>query len=329
MKLNTVSLIFLLYGVYWVAFVINLNSLEKNLLWESLKSPELVHYGRLICSNNDQLTEKAGFIKRILYSIIMLFVWILLPLLSLGSMIWYLDFRAFKYPLSGLKKSGIYSVAVNIKHGVTLDDINQSKLDWDTLFTANGVSTPKVYGILKDSKFEGEIPENQPLIWKSNHAAMGKGIFPFQGLDKAPTKGVYLLQERVQNCSGHAEHIRIITRTIQKPSDNPIVDVVHFSQKKGDSGKISSNFHQGGQACFLKRQPCHLPSNISDKLDKVKEIAVMLQSKTDIYSVAWDIVFDCQNYYFLEGNVAYDFFLTKSGFPNYIKDLEQYLKVIE
>ena len=107
-------------------------------------------------------------------------------------------------------------------------------------------------------------------------------------------------------CDDYASHLRVTT--VSNKTETKVFKIIYFRQP--DKNKITSNSAQGGKTCFLENGQCvrdnkihfEIPPNVMSKLEEVKKIAVQLHKQLKSNILAWDIIFTCEDYYFLEAN---------------------------
>ena len=254
--------------------------------------------------------EWFNIISRIIYIILLVLYLIFAPLILLNSMLYNRYLFSLKHPLSIKRLNGfLYSLVpryINANEK-TIEEYN-SKIFWYNLFKKNKVKTPEIYGTLINGTFKGAIPNNKPLIWKPIFGTAGAFILKFSSLEEAPPLGKFILQERIVTCNKHVDHVRVIT--VKKENKVIVFNSRYHYQK--DKNNISSNTHQNAELCYIKNGNCvvdntnlfKLPKNISERLEIVEKDCIKLHEELDTHSIGWDIVFSCDEYYFLEGNVG-------------------------
>lgn len=214
-----------------------------------------------------------------------------------------------KYPLSCL--SAVFYTNINNIDNISNDYFQslESKLFWNDLFIKNNVNTPKVYGTLKNGIFTGEIPENKELIWKLVFSIRGIGLQKFTSLENAPKKGYYILQEKISMCeNNNSSHFRVIT--VNNGKKIKVFNNLYFVSKSKNF--LASNVSNQNNQYNIINSHCvigdkiyfKLPDNVISKLHEIQNIAINLHKQLNIKLLSWDIVFTCDNYYFLEGNTC-------------------------
>ena len=251
-----------------------------------------------------------NIISRVIYIVLLILYLIFAPIILLPTIIYNRYLFSLKHPLSIKILNGfLYSLVQRYidTDEKTIEEYN-SKLYWYELFKNNKVNTPKVYGQLNNGKYIGKIPKEKNLIWKPTFGTAGAFIYRYTTLEDAPKIGKFILQERILTCNKHIDHVRIIT--VKKDNKVIIFNSRYHYQK--DKNNISSNTHQDGKLCYIDKNKCiidkkslfNIPQNINERLELVEKDCIKLHEKLDTHSIGWDIVFSCDNYYFLEGNVG-------------------------
>lgn len=310
--------LFLIYCLF--TFLLLFSFMEKTdqkLIKIVLKNPEYLEYiiiklfiGRKYTPESYPIAKRIFSNKhflRIIYIILIIFFLLLAPIINLISVSRGYPYTfGLKYPLSIDGRFFYAYVPLNNETPQYLEKCD-SKLFWLEFFEANNVNTPKVYGTIKDGVFTGAVPSNKKLIWKLIYGDRGIGLQKFTSMKDIPKKGYYILQELIPMCDGHASHLRITT--VSNKTDTKIFEIKYYKQP--NKNKITSNRAQGGEKCSVENKNCtkdnkilfEMPQNVMSKLEEVKEIAIKLHKQLESHVFSWDIIFTCDNYYFLEANI--------------------------
>lgn len=285
----------------------NLYDNPKHIVFNIIKNVSYHKYSGKSYNSYKMINKYTVKIIYILFVICMLFF---APIISLKNAYKGVPYiYGIKYPLSSL--SAVFYTNINNVDNMNNDYFQslESKLFWNDLFIKNKVNTPKVYGTLKDGVFTGEIPENKELIWKLVFSNRGIGLQKFTSLENAPKKGYYILQEKISMCKNtNSSHLRVIT--VNNGEKLKVFNNTYFISKNKNS--IASNISNQNIQYKIINSHCvigdkiyfKLPDIVDSKLHEIQNIAINLHKQLNIKLISWDIVFTCDNYYFLEGNIG-------------------------
>ena len=166
-----------------------------------------------------------------------------------------------------------------------VSDEVHSKVFWNDIFEKSKVSTPEIYGYLKNGVIQMNKRPDGKCILKPVSGGFGTGIEIFNE-KKFPLKGEYIIQKYIKTDGHH----RIVTT-----HKNGVVSH-YFCQKA--RGKIASNNHSGGKCNSLESQ--------NELIENAKRDASRMHRENfdNIDVIGWDIVISENKYFFLEGNVS-------------------------
>ena len=275
----------------------------KHLVFSIIKNVSYHKYTDNSYNSYKMLNKYTIKIIYILFIICILFFAPIISLINVYQGIPYI--YGIKYPLSFL--SAIFYTNNNNINNNYFQSL-ESKLFWNDLFIKNNVNTPKVYGTLKDGVFTGEIPENKELLWKLVFSIRGIGLQKFTSLENAPKKGYYILQEKISMCeNNNSSHLRVIT--VNNGEKLKVFNNIYYTSKSKNS--LASNASIQDNQYNIINSHCvigdkiyfKLPDIVDSKLLEIQNIAINLHKQFNIKLISWDIVFTCDNYYFLEGNI--------------------------
>lgn len=168
-----------------------------------------------------------------------------------------------------------------------VSDEVHSKVFWNDIFEKSKVSTPEIYGYLKNGVIQMNKRPDGKCILKPVSGGFGTGIEMFNE-KKFPLKGEYIIQKYIKTDGHH----RIVTTATH---ENGVVS--HYFCKKAH-GKIASNNHNGGT--------CNSFESKNKLVESARRDASRMHSKFlgNIDVIGWDIVISENKYFFLEGNVS-------------------------
>jgi len=166
-----------------------------------------------------------------------------------------------------------------------VSDEVHSKVFWNDIFEKSGVSTPEIFGYLKNGVIQMNKRPDGKCILKPVTGGFGTGIEMFNE-KRYPLEGEYIIQKFIKTDGHH----RIVT------INNSGVFTHYFCEKA--SGKIASNGRKGG-TCRSYKTPNKLIENAKRDAYRMHR-----ENLGDIDVIGWDVVISENAYFFLEGNVS-------------------------
>ena len=139
---------------------------------------------------------------------------------------------------------------------------------------------------------------------------MGRKVY-FDSLSNIKKNGIkfiepMIIQERVYDCkygSKQSRHIRINTYFNKKTNESYLIN---YFIHNGKEGSLTSNLSKGGNIidCGDLSDCTILSKQEIERLHKVKNDLLVLQTELKNPLIGWDIILACDDAYVLEGNIC-------------------------
>lgn len=318
MKKKYIIIIVIIFFLFCVSFLI-CDEVNKNIYKTLLINPKLTTYmyNRLILA--DAYIEKSSSIKH-------LFVMLILTLfLSLHSIIHLLMLviysprqyitllrKPFMSPIFG---STIYTL-VPFYDKYSYGKKYRSKLFWNDIFVRNGVNTPRVFAYSMDGELKGKVPKNIDVLWKPVY---GVGGFKIKEKLKPPKRGFYLCQEKIKSDKEYTYVMRI--NTYRKNTKIYFLDYDLSYNKNGET--VVNPYKFSSKLYLSKNGNMKEYDTVNRYIDSIEKDCIKLHKKVDYPIIGWDVIFDRNTYYFLEGNTSPGMCTGKT----YFKCIKKYTKI--
>ncbi len=303
----------------------NIDPTEWELFWvmadESPVSRPFIVHSIAQYTGSDLMGKLAGLIAErrrtvrrfALWALMFLYPWILMANMlfvrggepaSLDGFLFHLR-RPLALP--ALNKV-LYNGLAELKEGRDVEGY-ESKHFWVRLFNRHGVSTPKIYGYIKNGEYSGRPnpTESGDVIVKADRGCLGGGIdLVRRGKEIALTKykgengaGLHWVTERVYTSKALADHdcpqhFRVITCRDLKTKEIGVFDLCQYVERSKGSFKSNGGTARYGLDC----------RSVPDGSFMVDQAVKMHENLTPQF-VAWDVMVTDAGPCFLEGNVVF------------------------
>lgn len=316
-----VSLILLLYVLYYQYYISGLDKKVVKGLFTHDMFLNLNYFVYMFLSGNGSscTDEYKWYMKGPYYTACCLVV-LLLPFITC----------LHKDPFMTIFDASLYNYQFCTQQQGWRVNLWDCKYKWYQFFKDHGINTPEVVGVydastrnIKLNQAMDDSPDN--YILKPMCGGLGINITSFSNRDSLES-GTFVIQKRVFACDKQAfktYHFRITTIRDSTNTNRVnlfniyLMGVPHSTNKD----QIASNHAQSAfvydvslpdllnmrSITETSKQP--LPNGVDRNL--LRHVCKMLCeihrihfSLTSTFSIGWDIMMDCENYYVLEGNMG-------------------------